>query len=62
MALVEEGGFVEVVATWTQAGALQTPVGSPGGGCLLKDPKHPVIPGINTDDVSKLCISRCIVN
>ena len=26
-------------STWTQAGALQTSVGSPGGGCLLKDPK-----------------------
>ena len=28
----------------------------------VERPENPVILGINTDDVSKLCISRCIVN
>ncbi len=43
-------------ATGTQVRAWSTPAGSPGRGCMmLRDPKHPMIPGYITEDASQ-CI------
>lgn len=56
VALVEEGRAVVVVGVVCHLDTgrdLITSVGSPRGGCLLQDPKHPVNLGHNTDDVSK---------
>ena len=54
MAVDQAGRSVDHTCYLDTSRDLITPAGSPGRGCLLRDPKHPVNPGVNTDDVSKL--------